>query len=72
MTDLINGMKYLNERIDFWIQHILNHETEVNSEFLFDCTADIIDEWTYDMELYGYIYDELKEKLNKKGVEMTE
>lgn len=68
MTDLINGMKILNERIDFWVEYILNQEEMVNEDVLFEFTCDIIDEWIADMDIGTYIHDELKEKLIKKGV----
>ena len=72
MTDLMNGMKYLDERIDNCIDYILNQyldeEEKVDMESLFDFGYDIVDEWVADMNIYTYIHDELKEKLNKKGI----
>ena len=72
MTDLANGIKILDERIDFWIKYILNKETEVYADTLFDITADIVDEWVSDMGINGYIYEELKRKLKAKGMEVIE
>lgn len=72
MTDLTNGIKILNEGIDFWTKYILNQETEVYADTLFDITADIVEEWISDMGIYGYIYEELKRKLKIEGMEVIE
>lgn len=72
MTDLTNGIKILNERIDFWIKYNINQETEVYADTLFDITADIVDEWIFDMGINGYIYEELKRKLKIEGMEVIE
>ena len=68
--DLANGIRILDERINFWIEYILNQEEIIEEESLFDFTYDIIDEWVADMDIGTYIHDELKEKLIKKGVKI--
>lgn len=68
--DLANGIGILDERIDFWIEYVLNQEEIIEEESLFDFTYDIIDEWIADMDIGTYIHDELKEKLMEKGVKI--
>lgn len=70
MTDLMNGVKMLNERIDFWVEYILNQEETIDEEDLFEFTCDIIDEWIADMDIGTYIHDELRVKLYAKGVKV--
>lgn len=68
--DLANGIRILDERINFWIEYVLNQEEIIEEESLFDFTYDIIDEWIADMDIGTYIHDELKEKLTEKGVKI--
>lgn len=68
--DLANEIRILDERIDFWIEYVLNQEEIIEEENLFDFTYDIIDEWIADMDIRTYIHDELKEKLIEKGVKI--
>lgn len=68
--DLMNGMKILDKNIDFWIKYILSQKEAVDEADLCEFTFDIIDEWIVDMDIYMYIYDELKTKLIKKGVKI--
>lgn len=63
--DLANGIKILNERIDFWTEYILNQKEMMDEEDLLDLTYDIVDEWISDMDIYTYIHNELKEKLSE-------
>ena len=68
--NLANGIRILDERIDFWIEYVLNQEEIIEEESLFEFTYDIIDEWIADMEIGTYIHDELKTKLCAKGIKV--
>lgn len=68
--DLMNGMKMLDKNIDFWIKYILSQKEAIDEGDLCEFTFDIIDEWIVDMDIYMYIYDELRTKLYAKGVKV--
>lgn len=68
--DLMNGMKILDKNIDFWIKYILSQKEAVDEGDLCEFTFDIIDEWIVDMDIYMYIYDELKTRLHEEGIKV--
>ena len=70
MTDLMNGMKILDKNIDFWIKYILSQKEAIDEGDLCEFTFNIIDEWIVDMDIYMYIYNELKTRLYEEGIKV--